>query len=149
MRLIAFPVSLFTVMLLSIVPVSAQTITMSAGITNAGGPVTSCPVTINFEAAITATGWSPTANRQVQYKWIRSDGADAPTQTLDFPASGPSTQTVKTTWQLGANGQNWEAIQISYPPISNTTSNHAVFTLTCPTPGSLVVPRRLVTPILR
>jgi len=149
MRFLAYAACLVSVFLLSMVPVSAQTITMSAGITNPGGPVTSCPVTINFEATITATGWSPTANRQVQYKWIRSDGADAPTQTLDFPASGPSTQTVKTTWQIGANGTNWEAIQISYPPITNTASNHATFTLTCPTPGSLSVPRRLMTPVLR
>jgi hypothetical protein len=150
MRLSALPVFLCAVMSLSVAPVSAQTVSMNASITNTSGPVTSCPVTINFTATISATNWSSTANRQVQYKWIRSDGADAPTQTLNFPAGGPTTQTVTDTWQLGANGQRWEAIQISYPPLSNATSNHAVFTLTCPTPGSLQIGTiRLISPIIK
>jgi hypothetical protein len=107
-------------------------------------------VTINFVATITATNWSPTANREIQYTWIRSDGGVSPTQTLQFPAGGPTSQAVGTTWQLGANGERWEAIQISYPPISSPTSNHAIFTLTCPTPGTLVVGGfRPISPIIK
>ena len=139
MRVIALPVFLCAAISLSIAPVLAQTVTMNASITNTSGPVTSCPVTINFVATISATNWSPTANREIQYTWIRSDGGVSPTQTVTFPAGGPTTQTVINTWELSANGQRWEAIKISYPPLSNSTSNHAVFTLTCPTPGTLLI----------
>jgi hypothetical protein len=135
MRLIALPITVFAVMLLSIVPVSAQTVSLSATVANYGA-VASCPATVKFVGRISASGWSPTANRQVQYKWIRSDGADAPTQTLNFPA-GALTQTVTDTWSLGANYAGWEALQVSYPPMTNNTSNHANFKLTCPGPGSL------------
>jgi len=143
MRFITFGISALALTMLSILPASAQNVTLSAYIVNPAGPIEHCPVMIRFRGFITATGWSPTANRQVQFKWIRSDGADAPTQTLNFPA-GADRKEVDTTWTLSADGTNWEALQVSYPPITNNTSNHAVFTLTCPTPGSLTKPSPLI-----
>lgn len=107
------------------------------------GPIDHCPVTLRYIGKITATGWSPTANRQVQYKWIRSDGADTPTETVHFPATGPAWQSITTTSQIGTNGTFWVAIQVIHPTLTNNqtihnnTSNHTTVKLTCPTPGNL------------
>jgi hypothetical protein len=85
-----------------------------------------CPGVITFNGTITAGK----AGR-VQYKFIRSDGAFAPVQTLDFTA--PGTKPVSTTWTLGGAAlpsyNGWEAIQIVYP--ASVQSNHANFALQC------------------
>jgi hypothetical protein len=89
-----------------------------------------CPGVIAFKGTITATR----AGR-VQYKFIRSDGAFAPVQTLDFAA--PGTKSVATTWTLGGAGlpsyNGWEAIQIVYP--APLQSKHADFSLHCRAPA--------------
>ena len=139
MRFIALPITVMAALLLYVAPASAQSVTLSAAIVNAVGPVTTCPITLTFTGTIAASNWSPTQLRQIQYKWTRSDGADSETQTLTFPA-GSTSQTVSTPWQLSAPGTNWEALSVSYPPIANPTSNQAQFNLTCPTPGSLTKP---------
>ena len=90
-----------------------------------------CPETINFKGRIRATNWSPTALRQVQYKFVRDDGANSPVQTLTFPTIAGGTQLVSTTWTLGITHTGWEAIQILYP--QSLLSNKAGFALTCPT----------------
>jgi hypothetical protein len=131
----------FAAILLSIAPASAQTVTVSAAIANYG-PVTACPATVKFVGTISASGWPASATRELHVKWTRSDGTISPAQTLNFP-EGSSMQTVTTTWTLGANGINWEAVQASgIPPSSTTmmrvyTSNHATFNLTCPTPTGI------------
>jgi len=71
----------------------------------------------------------------VEYKWIRSDGANAPVKTLRFRR--PGTQNVTTYWELSAPGTHWEAVQILGP--NPMTSNRAVFTLKCG-PGLMVRP---------
>jgi hypothetical protein len=75
---------------------------------------------------------------EVRYKWLRSDNARAPEQTIIFNA--PGTQIVTTTWTLGIPGKTyneWEAIQVLSP--NPMTSNKAAFTLKC---GSGLVERR-------
>ena len=87
-----------------------------------------CPGVITFKGTITARR----AGR-VQYKFIRSDGAFAPIQTLNFAT--PGTKNVSTTWTLGGPSlpaySGWQAIQIVYP--TSLESNHANFSLKCQT----------------
>src|SRR5215471_10864470 len=81
-----------------------------------------CPAKINFTAVIHYTG---TGN--IQYTWLRSDGAKAPTRTLQLKAGG--TQTVTTSWQLGKSFSGWQALKIISP--RNYESSHADFTIAC------------------
>lgn len=96
---------------------------LTANPTNYSGK---CPAVITFKGFITAKK----AGR-VQYKFIRSDNAAAPIQTLEFAA--PGTKPVSTTWTLGGaalpNYSGWQAIQIVYP--TNVTFNKAGFTVRC------------------
>lgn len=87
-----------------------------------------CPFEFKFTGTIKYTGNSK--HQEVQYKWIRSDGADAPTQTIFF--DGPGTKNVMpTSWTLSAQGHNWEAVSINYPTSPAVNSNHAEFDLKC------------------
>ena len=95
-----------------------------------------CPKRFEFVGEITVD--SPGA---VEYKWIRSDGANAPIQKIYFRK--PGTQRVTTYWQLSAEGQRWEAVQTLSP--NSMTSNKAVFKLKC-TPTAMVARPELVKP---
>ena len=141
MRL-ALPIAGLVALLLSVRPASAQTINLLASVLNQPGPVTSCPATIKFIGKFQAFNWPANSNRQVQYKWIRSDGLDQETQTIPFAKGGAASsfQEVPVSWTLSTNGTNWEQLQVTYPAISNNTSKKATFTLTCPTPGKLAIP---------
>jgi hypothetical protein len=88
-----------------------------------------CPGTITFTATITAMHWDPTALRRVQYTWIRSDGGNSPSHTLNFPRGSSQSRNVYTTWQLGRPYTGWQAIQITYP--QSMQSNHANFRFYC------------------
>ena len=86
-----------------------------------------CPAVITFTGKIKST-----LQGVVTYKFIRSDGAIAPVQTLVFRA--PGVQTVSTTWTLGGIPAlpayaGWEAIEILSPMA--LTSNHANFKIRC------------------
>ena len=85
-----------------------------------------CPAVITFNGQITAS-----APGRVQYKFIRSDGANAPVQTLNFEKAG--TMAVSTTWTLGGAAlptyAGWEAIQVIYP--QQVKSNKAEFKIQC------------------
>jgi hypothetical protein len=84
-----------------------------------------CPKKFEFKGSITAD-----APGEVQYKWIRSDGANAPVQTLNF--ARPGTQDVTSSWILGGAGSNyneWKAIEIVYP--NTMVSQRAGFALIC------------------
>jgi hypothetical protein len=81
-----------------------------------------CPTTITFSGRISVAGGSGT----VSYRFIRSDGAMGPVQSLSF--DGPGSKDVTTTWQRGA-GSGWEAIQI-YDPTA-MQSAQATFTIRC------------------
>ncbi len=85
-----------------------------------------CPVVITFSGRISVVGGSGA----VSYRFIRSDGASGPVQTLTF--SGPGSQNVQETWTLGASGMTldqWEAIRILEP--AELESDHAAFRITC------------------
>jgi len=91
-----------------------------------GGPV-ACPKTITFTARISAIQGSGT----VSYRWLRSDGASAPVQTLVF--DGPGSQDVTETWRRGGDPgaaiSGWEGVRILSP--AGATSDKANFELTC------------------
>lgn len=109
-----------------VTPTSAQTsITATASVTPTSYTGDACPVTFTFSGTITSSRAT-----LVTYRWIRSDGATGPTSTLDFTGAG--SQSVETTWTLGATGTTgtfWEQIQILSPVTG--TSNQASFTLDC------------------
>jgi tetratricopeptide (TPR) repeat protein len=87
--------------------------------------VGACPVRITFSGRISVNG-----SGTVSYKFLRSDGAIAPTQTLTF--DGPGSQDISTTWDLGGSGMTysgWEQIQILDP--QSLTSNQAAFNIQC------------------
>ena len=82
-----------------------------------------CPGTFNFSGSITTNGAGT-----VTYRWERSDGAIAPTQTLNFRAAG-TLPAAADSWQLGANGAFWERIRVFTP--NDTSSSQASFTNSC------------------
>ena len=85
-----------------------------------------CPALISFGGYIAVN-----QPMTVQYRFIRSDNASAPIQTLYFPNKG--TQEVTTTWQIGGPGlptySGWEAIQVISPV--SVESNKANFRIRC------------------
>jgi len=70
---------------------------------NYSGP---CPVKITFSGRISVAG----GGGDVTYKFLRSDGASAPVQTLHFDESG--SKDISTTWTLGASGRSFEGWQV-------------------------------------
>lgn len=89
----------------------------------------SCPVRIQFSGRISVVGGSGT----VSYRFLRSDGASAPVQTIRF--DGPGSRDIETTWTLGAATprfqpySGWQAIKILEP--AEIESNQAGFRLHC------------------
>jgi hypothetical protein len=82
-----------------------------------------CPFTFKFVGKIESD-----TGGVVRYRWIRSDGATAPIQRLEF--RGPGTRMVDTTWELSpAHFRGWEAIRVLSP--NSYESNKATFELTC------------------
>ncbi len=85
-----------------------------------------CPFTFKFTGKIQSN--SPGV---VTYRWMRSDGAMAPVQTLVFRE--PGVQLVFDTWTLSPpHYVGWEAIRILSP--NPFASNKAVFKLDCKSP---------------
>ncbi len=91
-----------------------------------------CPVTIEFSGRISVAGGAGT----VSYKFIRSDGASAPLQTLQFTVAG--SKDVSDTWYRGS-GSGWEAIKTFDP--QGVESSHANFNIQCN--QGLVAPTQL------
>ncbi|HOI15876.1 MAG TPA: hypothetical protein PK036_05990 [Geobacteraceae bacterium] len=85
-----------------------------------------CPAEIRFMGRISVSGPA-----SVQYRFIRSDGAHAPIQAINFDRAG--SRPVRTTWTLGGPGlpnyEGWQAIEVVYP--QHVTSNKAGFRLRC------------------
>jgi len=86
----------------------------------------SCPHQFTFTGTITVN----TAGT-VEFKWLRSDGGIAPSQTLVFTSAG--SQQVTTTWTFGGAGKRytdfWQQIEVLAP--NSMLSNQALFSLTC------------------
>lgn len=89
-----------------------------------------CPAVIKFKGEISVKNISRPPLK-VQYKFIRSDGAFAPIETLMFDKDG--SKRVETTWTLGGKDlpsySGWEAIKIVYP--QDVESNKAEFKIEC------------------
>jgi hypothetical protein len=89
------------------------------------------PVVIRFSGRINAIGGSGS----VLYRWVRSDNAAGPVQTLTF--TQPGSQTVETSWRrgphlAGTTLDGWEQIEILDPPPSGgMKSDRATFNLSC------------------
>jgi|GEM_PF-2046372 len=105
--------------------------TLSADPASYSGP---CPATINFRGRI-----SVSAPGQVQYRFIRSDRATAPVQTLNFPQ--PGSQEVTTTWRIGRDYSGWVAIKVTSP--LEVESEKANFEIKC---GAAAEPSRIPAP---
>lgn len=71
-----------------------------------------CPATIRFTGEIRAS-----KPGKVQFKYVRSDGAPSPVQTLLF--STPGSKPISTTWTLGGPSlpryTGWIAIEFVHP----------------------------------
>ncbi len=115
---------------LSIVPLStAQAANFSAQLSAAPASFQGvCPATIRFTGEIRAV-----KPGKVQFKYVRSDGASSPVQTLLF--SAPGSKPISTTWTLGGGTvphyQGWLAIQFVHPHADRSTP--ASFNIRCAT----------------
>ena len=86
-----------------------------------------CPGVIKFSGKIQANG-----KGSVKYTWLRSDGATAPVEYLDF--TEPGVKYVSTTWTLGdarvlQKYSGWQQLKILSP--NEYFSNKAEFKLYC------------------
>ena len=117
----------------SVTPSPTASPTPTPGVVNieaSVSPTTSntCTQKFSFSAKIYTNGAAT-----VKYKWLRSDNASAPEQTLTY--SGAGVQTVSEDWTVGpvssgGSMSGWERIQIISG--GSGVSNTADFTLTCP-----------------
>jgi hypothetical protein len=93
----------------------------------------SCPAFIEFSGTI----YDNVGNRDIRYRFIRSDGASGQEQVIHF--NQPGSQSVSTSWTLGdinalPSYQGWVAIEILQP--IQLQSNRAEFEMYCaPTTG--------------
>jgi hypothetical protein len=89
--------------------------------------VGSCPVTIKFTGMISASG----GEGKVSYKFLRSDDAFAPIQTLTFKS--PGSREINTAWTLGGTGlssySGWQSVQVIEP--KEIVSKRAGFKIQC------------------
>lgn len=90
-------------------PFAVVSVSYSVSSFNEGGYYVGCPI---VTAHITTNGAG-----DVDYRWTRSDGASAPTQTLHFNAAG--TKNVKEKWYLGSvwagGAAEWLGIYVDDP----------------------------------
>jgi subtilase family protein len=88
-----------------------------------------CPIKVNFTGSITTNGPGT-----VTYTFTRSDGATAPTFTLDFKEAG--TQSVSTDWTLGHPTalpayEGWQTIKILSPNLKESNRETGAFAIKC------------------
>jgi len=93
-----------------------------------------CPKAVNFEGFIEVTEAC-----QVDYRFVRSDGATSRAERLTFRSAGR--QTIRYTWTLGRNFRGWVAVEAAvvparvlrptFPPSTPVRSANAEFSLTC------------------
>jgi hypothetical protein len=86
-----------------------------------------CPVTVTFNGHITVS-----RRAVVRYRWMRSDRAELPEQTLLFATPGRK-EVAPMTWRrigrLHYPDDGWAMIRILAP--EGRTSNHALTTINC------------------
>jgi hypothetical protein len=88
-----------------------------------------CPAEVKFSGSITAKG-----KGQVEYTFVRSDGATAPVYTLNFSQSG--TQNVSTTWTLGdgvslPSYTGWQTLKVLSPNAMESLRESGAFSIKC------------------
>lgn len=107
----------------------------SASLSTDGRVSRTCPATLNFNGVIRSDRAG-----EVQYRFLRSDGASAPVKTVRFDR--PGSRRVTTTWRLGRSYTGWQQIEVLYP--QSALSPKARFELNCRPQGKpdlKVVPR--------
>ena len=102
-------------------PFRVSTVTLAAAPTRYSG---TCPVTINFKGTITTAGDHPGT---ISYRFARSDGASAQSQSLRFTSEG--TKTVTNSWTIGKSYTGWQQLIITSP--KEVRSAQAKFTIDC------------------
>jgi hypothetical protein len=80
-----------------------------------------CPARLHFTGRIRSTG-----PMEVEYQWLRSDGAHTE-HTLRFPRA--ATLPVSTNWQLGGRYNGWMQLVILSPRHMQTAK--ATFSVNC------------------
>ena len=98
-----------------------------------------CPKRFEFVGSISANG--PCV---VKYKWIRSDNAISPVESIVFRRRG--IKRVTSYWELGAAGKHWKAIEILTP--NPMISNKAIFKLECG-PKAMIKSKMMLRPEVR
>ncbi len=100
-----------------------------------------CPTTISFTGAIETSG-GPGA---VSYRFVRSDGAKSPIETLAVTEAGA--QDVSFSWTLGPAEPFSGSVRLEVVEPQAVTSDPAEFTVSCATPvpsGSLRIDPKYV-----
>lgn len=126
-------------------PTPSRTPAPTATITPTPSP-TPAPGVVNIEASVTPTTSNTCTQKYtfsakiytngaatVKYKWLRSDNAISPEQSITFTEAGM--QTVTTEWTRGpitsgTTEGGWQRIEILSP--GSGLGNKAEFTLSCP-----------------
>lgn len=88
-----------------------------------------CPATIGFTGRISAVGGAGV----VAYRWLRSDGATGPIETVSF--TGPGTKEISSAWSVGAEDakfEGWRQLEVLDPTAMK--SGQATFIVACQTP---------------
>jgi hypothetical protein len=93
-------------------------------------PTGACPVTVTWRGYIKVNGPC-----RVQYTFTRSDGANAPVETIEFREAG--TREVSTTWTLGGSKlpdyRGWQALKVVYPHVMESSHETGSFEIHCGT----------------
>lgn len=129
----------------AVTPTPTKTPAPTPTITPTPSP-TPAPGVVNIEASVTPTTSNTCTQKYVfsakiytngaatvKYKWLRSDNAISPEQSITFTEAG--NQTVTTEWTRGpigsgTNEAGWQRIEILSP--GSGLGNKAEFTLSCP-----------------
>ncbi len=82
-----------------------------------------CPARVHFAGRI-----HPYAPGPVVYKFVRSDGANSPEHTLEFPR--PEAKPISFDWQLGKSYSGWVQLVILSPNREQTAKR--TFQVRCP-----------------
>lgn len=86
-----------------------------------------CPVTLRFAALIQKASWGA-----VRYHWVKSDGTQTQTESIDF-ALNEAPKQVSMRWQVdpGQSREVWATLAINEPPHSIARAAKATATVVC------------------
>jgi hypothetical protein len=117
---------LFIILVHASVAVFAEAQIKASLMLDSSNPSGTCTSEVVFKGTVTSE-----KPGKIQYKFIRSDGAILPVETLDFNA--PGTKEIISRWNLNGQFQpeykGWQAVRTVYP--YETESDRADFSFTC------------------